>query len=308
MQDLLTRLNAASVEKRYEAYADVGWDEPAMAVAFDDPRFELPPEDPLAHTEWYRSQPPEVRSRIGLYRIASCLKTGAHFENLLQRGLLVRAMRLRDGSPEFRYIHHEIVEESQHTMMFQEVINRSGLRVRGMPRAVRSLIEVVVLPVSGRLPMLFFLGVLAGEDPIDHVQRSQLRGGTLHPLMERITRIHVTEEARHVSYARAALIEGVPRLNPVRRHALAVIAPLVLRMLTGVMLIPPAGMRREFHIPRRVMRSAYRSQEGQRFLRASVQRTRVLCRDAGLMTPAGRLAWRVAGLWEPDTAELIAAS
>ena len=129
------------------------------------------------------------------------MKIGWHFENLLQRGLLHTPSRSPNGSPEFRYLHHEIIEESQHTLMFQEFVNRSGLPVRGMPWICRSSAELVV-PPRPPAPALFFVLVLGGEDPADHLQRQQLRGADAHPLVERIMRIHVTEEARHLSFAR----------------------------------------------------------------------------------------------------------
>jgi len=134
---MVARLSRLSVDKHFDAYADVDWDAPDMALDPADPRLELPPFDPLARTEWYRSQPPEVRARIGLYRYGACMKIGWHFENLLQRGLLSYLIALPNGSPEFRYLHHEVIEESEHTLMFQEFVNRTGMPVRGMPRSLR---------------------------------------------------------------------------------------------------------------------------------------------------------------------------
>lgn len=49
------------------------------------------------------------------------------------------------------------------------------------------------------------MAVLAGEEPVDYVQKRHLRSETIHPLVERIMRIHVVEEARHVSYARGVV-------------------------------------------------------------------------------------------------------
>jgi hypothetical protein len=302
---LLARLNRASVDKHFDAYSDVDWDAPEMAIEEDDPRLERP-DDPLAHTAWYAEQPPATRARIGLFRVVASAKTGAHFENLLQRGLLTRAMRLPDGSPEFRYAHHEIVEESQHSMMFQELVARSGFRVRGMPTALRLVSEIAIPPMSVRLPMLFFVVALGGEDPADHVQRSWLRAGGLHPLIERIMRIHVTEEARHLSYARRSLIDGAPRLGRLRRNALAIAAPLLLALEARLILVPPADIRRECGVPRRVVRQAFRSPQGRQLLRDSLARTRQVLREAGLMTRSGRATWKLLGIWDHDVSTATA--
>src|SRR5262249_30094638 len=121
---LVGRLSRQSVTKHFDAYADVGWDAPEMQIDPADPRFELLETDPLATTEWYRGQPPEVRAHIGLHRIAGNMKVGLQFESVLQRGLLEFAAGLPNGSPEFRYAYHEVVEEGHHSMMFQEFVNR----------------------------------------------------------------------------------------------------------------------------------------------------------------------------------------
>jgi len=216
---MVGRLNRLSVERHFDAYADIDWDDPALALDPADPRFELPAIDPLRHTDWYAARTPAERAALGCYRWAACMKTGWHFENLLQRGLLRHAFELRNGAPEFRYLHHEIIEESQHTLMFQEFVNRSGLPVRGMPWVLRRLAETFVVPLARLFPTLFFLFVLGGEDPVDHLQRRVLSDADtrLHPLVERIMRIHTTEEARHLSFARHYLQRTVPDLGFFRR-------------------------------------------------------------------------------------------
>ena len=88
---LVARLSRQSVDKHYDAYADIPWDDPAYAIDPDDPRWELPVDDALGATQWYRDQPQPVRARIGLYRVVSAMKIGLQFENILKRGLLEHA-------------------------------------------------------------------------------------------------------------------------------------------------------------------------------------------------------------------------
>ncbi|PRC52586.1 hypothetical protein C6A85_58155, partial [Mycobacterium sp. ITM-2017-0098] len=82
-----------------------------------------------------------------------------------------------------------------------EMVNRIGADVPGMPRVLKWLSQFIPL-AAGPLPIPFFFGVLAGEEPIDHTQKNVLREGkALHPIMERVMAIHVAEEARHISFA-----------------------------------------------------------------------------------------------------------
>lgn len=299
--DIVRRLSRQSVDKRHEAFVDVDWEADDQRIDPHDRRFELWDLDPLGASAWYRSQPPEARARIGLVRMATAMRTGWEFENILQRGLLAFAFRLPNGRPEFRYLHHEVTEESQHTLMFQEFVDRSGLPVVGLPRPLKLMAEVGVLPLAHLFPELFFLFVLGGEDPIDHVQRTRLRHGGAHPLAERIMRIHVTEEARHLSFARHYLRSRVPGLGRARRLVLSVTVPVLLGVMARQMIEPGGAFGRVAGVPKPVLREVRRSERSRTVVRDSVGKVRRLCMDLGLVNPASRALWRLFGIWDPMT-------
>ena len=178
---LLARLSRQSVVKHFDAYADIDWDAAESRIDPDDPRWTWGDDDVLGATAWYRAQPEGVRARIGLHMIATFMKLGVQFEGVLKRGLLEFASRLPNGSPEFRYVYHEVIEEAQHSLMFQEFVNRTGFDIRGLPAHEERMSRVVV-SLGRRFPELFFVFVLGGEDPIDYVQRKAVRSGRpIHP-------------------------------------------------------------------------------------------------------------------------------
>lgn len=297
--ELLGRLSRQSVEKHFDAYADIAWDDPDFAIDLTDPRWELDGDAPLGATAWYRSLPPETRSRIGLHMIVSNMKAGLQFENILERGLLEYAFALPDGSPEFRYAYHEVIEESQHSLMFQEFVNRSGLEAPGLTWDLE-LGSRAVVQMARRFPAMFFVFVLGGEDPIDHVQRTVLRSGReIHPLLERIMRIHVTEEARHLSFARQYLRHNVPQLPAWRRRALTVQAPMVLATMASVMMRPPRHIVRAYDLPKSVIDEAYGpGTPSRQQVRDSLRKVRSLLVDLGLVTPVSRRLWEAFDIWD----------
>ena len=297
--ELLGRLSRQSVVKHFDAYADVDWDHPDNAIDPRDARWELDSGNGLAGTDWYRALPADTRARIGLHGITSNMKAGLQFENVLKRGLLEYAFRLPDGSPEFRYVYHEVIEEAQHSLMFQEFVNRTGLETPGLPWELRVGSRNVV-GLARRFPALFFVFVLGGEDPIDHVQRSVLRSDKdIHPLLERIMRIHVTEEARHLSFARGYLRTNVPKLPAWRRRAMAMQAPLILATEASVMLRPPRHLVRTYGVPDAVLREAYgpRSQNRQD-AKDSLRKVRNLLVELALVPPAAKRLWQRLGIWD----------
>jgi hypothetical protein len=297
---LLGRLNRLSVNRHFDAYADVDWDSDELQLDPADPRWELGEDEPLSRTAWYQAQPRETRARLGCEMIATKMKIGLEFESVLKRGLLEFASTLPNGSPEFRYTYHEVIEEAQHSLMFQEFVNRSGFDVGGLRPLDRAASRWIV--VLGRLfPELFFIFVLGGEDPIDHVQRRELRSDRImHPLLERIIRIHVTEEARHLSFARSYLRRNVPRLGSLRRSLLAVFAPLVLAGMSTMMLKPSSQLVARYKIPAVVIADAYDHNPAHRAeTRVSLSKVRELCEELGLVSGPFSVLWRVLGLRGP---------
>jgi hypothetical protein len=240
-----------------------------------------------------------VRARIGLQGIVSAMKTGLQFESILKRGLLEYAATLPNGASEFRYAYHEVIEEAQHSLMFQEFVNRSGMDVPGMSKFMQFGARGVV-KLGRRFPALFFLFVLGGEDPIDFVQRQELRSEKeIHPLLERIMRIHVTEEARHLSFARHYLKRNVPDLSWVRRRMLAFRVPFILGTMAGMMLRPSKSMIREYGIPKAVIKEAFDDNpEARQFVRDSIRKVRNLCVELGIVTPTSKLLWKAFGIWD----------
>ena len=307
---LLARLSRQSVVKHFDAYADIDWEHPDHRIDLDDPRWEKDVDDPLGATEWYRSQPQPVRARIGLHHVVCQMKIGVAFEAILSRGLLEFASALPNGSPEFRYAYHELIEEGQHSLMFQELVNRSGLEARGLSRL--DAFGARFVPRLGvTFPELFFLFVLGGEAPIDHVQRRALEKRELHPLLRLIMRIHVTEEARHLAFAKSLLAERVPRLGRMRRFQLQVRTPLVLAASARSMLVPPAELVETYAIPRAVLRRAYRDYPRHRAgVIESIESVRALCRRIGLLTPRSLPLWKALGVAgsEPSVLALPAAA
>ncbi|TYL45662.1 diiron oxygenase [Nocardioides sp. BGMRC 2183] len=291
--ETLRTLSEASVHQHFDAFLDIDWDNPDYAIDPHDPRWVLPKADVLGRTEWYQSLPQAEQIRIGLYRQANVTKVGLQFEQILIAGLMNYAFNLPNGNPEFRYSTHEATEECHHTQMFQEFVNRSGQDVKGGTLLFRILAPI--LPIAAKfVPFGFFYGVLAGEEPIDHVQKSILRAGNdMHPLLQRIMQIHVAEEARHIGFAHQFLEHNAPKLRRAERFVLSLLVPVIMRWLCNEILVPSKRARRDMGIPDEVMKQVYwDSPESQKFLRDLFGDVRMLAESTGLMNPASRRVWR----------------
>jgi hypothetical protein len=172
-----------------------------------------------------------------------------------------------------------------------------------LQKAFNRLAIRFVAPLGRRFPALFFFFVLGGEEPIDYAQRELLRSGReLFPLARRITQIHITEEARHVCFARNYLERNVPKLSRLQRWRLAVAVPFILSEMAAMMLEPGRAMIKRFAIPKRVMREAYtRNPEHKRRVRASLASIAKLCIKLKLVTRRNVWLWKAVGLGNPFT-------
>jgi hypothetical protein len=289
----LQTLSEASVHQHFDAFLDIPWDDPAFAVVPDDERWILPDADELGRHPWYKALPKERQIEIGRYRYSLIAKVGLQFEQLLIAGVMNRLVWEENGNPEFRYATHEVTEETHHTQMFQESVNRICPEVAGA-----STLFKVIFPVLASagwwFPEAFFLGILAGEEPIDHLQKSVMRSADkIHPLPARVMQIHIAEEARHIGFAHQYLEQHVPQLDPVRKTILAVLFPLVMRGLCDVIMVPTKRALRDMGIPEEVAKEIWWDSESSRkTLRDMFTDVRMLADELGLRHPATRLLWK----------------
>ncbi|GAB2680199.1 AurF N-oxygenase family protein [Nocardia goodfellowii] len=292
-RDALATLSEGSVHRRFDPYLDIDWDAPEFAIDPNDPRWVLSPEyDPLGATRWYQELPLDRQIEIGKWRIANVIKVGAAFESVLIRGMMQYIMKLPNGSPEFRYCLHEMTEECNHIQMFQELVNRIGVDVPGMRRLFKILSPFIGV-AGGYAHVILFIGILGGEEPIDHYQKALIRDGdSVPPAVLRTMEIHIAEEARHISFAGEFLAAHLAHMNAASKAVCALAFPLAMRWLAGEIMSPPRSFGRQFDIPDEVIREAFwNSPQSRRILSGYFGDMRKLAGDLGLMNPITKPLW-----------------
>ncbi|WP_067569807.1 AurF N-oxygenase family protein [Nocardia acidivorans] len=297
----LLLLSQGSVDRHFDPFTDIDWDHPDFAVDPSDGRWILPKAgDIFARHPWYQALPRARKIEIGLWRQANIAKVGLQFETLLIGGMVQHTFKLANGDPEFRYCTHEVIEECNHTLMFQEMVNRIGRDVPGMGPILKKLTYVVPL-AAATFPNLFFIAVLSGEEPIDHIQKSILRAGEqVHPIMRGVMAIHIAEEARHISFAHEFLEHHVPQVNPLNKFVLSLAFPIVMWIGGRAIIIPPRAFFREFDIPDRVRKDVFFGlPDSKETFAGYYADVRTLAKRIGLMNPIAKTVWKVLGIDGP---------
>src|SRR5207253_10564684 len=109
----------------------------------------------------------------------------------------------------------------------------------------------------------------------------------------RIMRIHVAEEARHLSFARSYLRRSVPKIGMLRKRILRVAIPLILGQMARQMLAPSRAMVRHFNVPPEVIDEAYRHNPRARAeVKASLTKVRDLAVELDLVDGFTKQLWK----------------
>lgn len=296
-EDMLDTLSQGSVARHFDPFVDIDWDSPEFQVDPHDPRWTLSTEsDPLGAQQWYQDLPHEDKVRIGLWRGAHVVKVGSVFESILIRGMMQYCQTLPPNSAEFRYCMHEMTEECNHIQMFQMLFNKMGADDPHFPLWLRGMANI-----TGNfafLPTVFFIGILAGEEPIDHFQKSMIREDLdIPPAMRRVMQIHIAEEARHISFAHQFLRERVVKMNKAQRFGLSLAYPVIMRFLAGVIMAPQKKDCRKHGIPDAVRKQAFwKSPQSKAIMSEYFGDVRMLANELELMNPVSRRVWKKLGI------------
>lgn len=292
-------------DKHYDPFLHIDWDHPDYEIRPDDERWILGPNFDIGAHPWYQSLPKERQIEIGLYRYAHTCTVGWQFEQALIEGVMGYASVQPQGSKEVRYALHEATEETHHIQMFREFVERTGIETKGAPTWFLRTANFVK-PVAKKLPVGFWMVVLAGEEPIDHTQQMLLKqakeGQPMHPLIHRIMDIHVKEEARHIGFAESYLKRHAhkDKMSRTQRMAFAALYPVTMRVFADVILRPSKEAISDMGIPKNVAKEVWwNSDHGKKSFRELFPGPRKLADELGLRDgKIGRTAWKIMGIEE----------
>ena len=193
---------------RYEdPLATIDWD------AVDRDCWWLPPAAlSLSGVAEFEALPLATRRRLSQLEYVHLLQAGLWLESQFMARLAILAHRTKDAERQVRFLH-EVREEAGHSLMFVELLRRSGF---GIDKD-RGLATRVVDVLGGLVPSnsaLFWAMVVVGEELPDRLNRRLRRGvedATLSTVVYRMAHIHLRDEAAHSAYAREQCRQSAER-------------------------------------------------------------------------------------------------
>lgn len=200
------RLLRSSAKKSYDPAVDIDWDAPLAPDKVWVPEHRVS----LYGTELWEGMTPEQRVELGKHEACSVATVGLWFEVLLMQRLLKDFYAEDPTSPRAQFALTEVADECRHSQMFANMVAAAGVEPYGPRESVRQLGKL--FSVVNRGPAAYS-SILVAEEVLDRLQREQANDDSVQPLMRQVNRIHIMEEARHVSFARDEVARGVTRLS-----------------------------------------------------------------------------------------------
>lgn len=228
-QKTAQRLLRSTADRAYIGELDIDWDAPL------EPDKEWVPahRQTLYGTTLWGELSPQQRRELGKREAVAVLSFGIYAEV----GLSMMLMRSVIESPvvaddHCRYALAEIGEEARHSTMFSRLINKSGVRPYLTPKPFRKAIRLVGLVPSGPAA---YAGTLLIEEVLDRLQREGMADDTIQPHFRQLMKIHVLEEARHITYAREEMVRSIQaRSTPLVAFHRGLFAAAVLGVLPAL--------------------------------------------------------------------------
>ncbi len=241
MQRSAGRLLRAAAEKFYDAEIDIDWDSP-----WEEGKYYLPEHRvSLYGTKLWERMSDEQKAELGRHEIVSILSFGIYAENLLSSALLRTSAKGALTDQRALYALNEIGDEARHSTMFARLINKTGVAPYRLPKGFLSFAKILhVVPlgpsVSGATLLI--------EEILDRAQREAMNDPKMQPHLRQLMKIHVLEEARHITFARLEMVEGMQRRGRIsrawHRGTLAAIANFAYPLLINPKVYPANGINR----------------------------------------------------------------
>jgi hypothetical protein len=284
-EEFSERLLKGSAKKSYEPIVDIDWDAP-----LDPDKFYLPPRlVSLYDTPMWDEMTREQQIDLSRQELVNTLSAGIWFENMLNQSLLRTILHEDPTSRSTHYKLTELGDETRHMIMFGKAIERIGAKpVR--PRRLHRMV-INALPLAFQRGSMLWMAALLGEEIFDSLQRQMMDDPDLQPMIQRLMRIHVTEEARHIQFARDGARKRAAEMPRFNKWFMANINGLGGYFFRYLFTFPVPYARVGLD-PQRARKTARASSHRHEMHKVGFAPLATFLTEIGLMGPIARRAWK----------------
>jgi hypothetical protein len=180
----------------------------------------------------------DAKRRLSQVELIAFLELGLWLEALFMQRIAGRI--LQGGSPDpadAAYQLHELREEAGHSLMFWELIRRSGWgpvnTMADRPRLAAAFARLAPYESAA-----FWATIYIGESVPDRLNRWVRAADGIPEAVREVVGVHMREEARHIAYARHQVERKLTQGAPVRRAASRLLIRQVFRQFIRTCFYP----------------------------------------------------------------------
>ena len=278
------RLLKSSARHSYDPEVDIDWDAP-----IDPSLWGMQPERmSLYGTHLWDRLTDEERITLSHHEVASIASVGLWFEILLMQMML---RDLYDDDPTSAHMHYaltEVADECRHSTMFGKSIAHFGVPAYGPPDRIHRLGRLFNHVVRGPSA---YASILVTEEVLDTWQRDLMKDERVQPVTRMVARIHVLEEARHMTFAREEVRKQMEGLSfaqrVIQQNLTAQTCVMVARSLVNPKIYSSVGID-----PREGRRTALGNPHYRATMQWMGEKPLAFLRETDLLPKSQEKAWR----------------
>jgi hypothetical protein len=279
-----SRLLSSTAARSYDPELEIDWSAPLQDGTWYIPEHRCS----LYGTALWDGLALPERIELSKHESASVAGAGIWLELILMRLLTKLAYSGDVTSAHVQYALAEVAEECRHTIMFARLIAKLGTPAYHPGPVITALGRLFSALASG--PALW-AAILLGEEITDRLQREMVADPAIQPLVRMVNRIHITEEARHIGFAREELRRAVARTPtaqlPAQRYLIARLAYIISRNLVNPEVYQAVGLD-----CRAARRAALANPRYQETIRFGGEKIMTFLAGQRLVGPPGIFWWR----------------
>ena len=186
--------------------------------------------------------PPEQRKAVSHFEYLHLLEANVWLEGLFMERLAQSASYARKNIALLKYHLNELREGAGHSLVFAEIIQRSGL-----PRVATRFHELHWMNWFTRRTSVdsvaFWLAVMLGQEIPDRVNRViRQHKNIICPAIFDVATFHTVDEARHISFSRRMVDAGVKDISSNKAIVLRFVLQRMLNQFVDAYFYPEPGL------------------------------------------------------------------
>jgi len=182
----------------------------------------------------------EQKKALSQYEFMNFVEAGLWLENIFMTRIIRQSRNTKRPIEEQLYHLHELREEAGHSLMFLELLRRSGPLLPNTRFHKWDFTNMLAryAPFDSEA---FWIAILIGEETPDRMNRFiRKHKDTICPAIYDIVTLHVLDEARHIAHARDVLQTRFMNMSRLKKKLVSPIVNYVFRQFVRAYYYPDA--------------------------------------------------------------------